>query len=120
MITAYVKNDDLGVMLFDGARARTEFNSTTQRKDAETGLPLWTVSVVLRQEGSSQSESLQVNVPCASNPADSLQVFTPVAFKGLRMMTDMGDNGRRWVSWRADKVGGASAQAQARPSQAQK
>jgi hypothetical protein len=102
MITAEITKS-MGAMYFDGAFPKTEYGTGEQKKNAE-GVPLWSVSVLLRQPDSRKTESLTVTMPAAQDPAALIEPFTPIAFEGLRVMT--GENGGRvWVSFAADKCG---------------
>lgn len=111
MLTVNVK-EKLGVMLFDSCFPKNDFETKQQKVDNGTGLPLWSVSVLLRQADSRRSESITITVPSAKDPAESLEPLSPVAFEGLRLMTGVND-GRPWVSFRADRVGVPAAATQA-------
>lgn len=57
----------LGLMLFDTSHPKTEYGETTQRA-ADEGIPLWVVSVIVRQHNARRSESLSASVPSQQNP----------------------------------------------------
>lgn len=103
MITVELKNN-LGNMIFDSAFPRNDFDTKEQKIDAETGLPIWSVAVLLRQPNSRRSESMTINVPSQKDPNEMFVGFDPIAFDGLRIMTGEND-GNKWVSFSADKVG---------------
>lgn len=107
MLTVDIKNN-IGTILFDGAYPRNDFETKQQKTDSETGLPMWSIAVVLRQPNSRRSENLTVNVPNAKDPNEQLNPFEPIAFDGLRIMTGE-SGGKTWVSFAADKFGRAAA-----------
>lgn len=95
-------DQDLGTMIFDSAFPRNDFETKEQKKNSE-GVPMWSVSLILRQADARRSETLTVNIPSPEDPSKSFGIFAPVALKGLRVMT--GDNdGRTWISFAADKI----------------
>lgn len=102
MITAEITKP-MGAMYFDGAFPKNEYGADIQKTNAD-GVPLWSVAVLLRQPESRKTESMTITVPAQKDPSQVLEVFTPIAFEGLRVMTGESNN-RPWVSFAADKCG---------------
>lgn len=92
-----------GVILFDNARPKNEFNSQAQKTD-ENGVPQWRCRCVVRQNGANQSEFVDVTIASPVDPNSSVNPFTPIVFDGLRVMTGQGHNGATWVSLFADSM----------------
>lgn len=92
----------LGRVFFDGAFPRNDFDTGVQKKN-DAGVPIWSISVVLRQPDSRRSENLTVNVPATKDPNDIFDVLCPIQFEGLKIMTGA-NKGNTWVSFSADKI----------------
>ena len=101
-------NKPIGVYIFDGASPKREYGTETQQTN-EAGMPIWSVSCFVRQADSTRSESITVNVPSRTNPADTIQPFSPVGFEGLGVRTGRSSNGS-WVAFWADRIGVQSRQ----------
>ena len=98
----------IGIYIFDGASPKREYGTETQQVN-DNGLPIWAVSCFVRQADSTHSESITGNVPSRTNPADSIQAFSPVGFEGFGVRTGRSSNGS-WVAFWADRIGVQSQQ----------
>lgn len=92
-----------GLVLFDSARPKNEFNSQAQKVD-ENGVPQWRCRCVVRLEDANQSEFVDVTIASPVDPSTVVNPFARVAFDGLRVMTGQGHNGATWVSLFADSM----------------
>ena len=95
-------DQDLGMLIFDTAFPRNDYETKEQRKNAD-GVPQWSVSLILRQEDARRSESLTITIPSQDDPSKHFKIFEQVRVEGLRVMTGSND-GRTWVSFGADKI----------------
>lgn len=101
MLTVEVKNT-LGVLRFDGAFPKKDFESGIQKE--KDGVPLWQVVCLLRQPDSNVSDKITVVIPAQKNPSEFIEPFAQIGFENLRILTGE-QNGRTWVAFHADKVG---------------
>ena len=92
-----------GLVLFDSARPKNEFNSQAQKVD-ENGVPQWRCRCVVRWEDANQSECEEGTIASTVDPSTVVNPFARVAFDGLRVMTGQGHNGATWVSLFADSM----------------
>lgn len=107
MLNVEIKNN-LGTILFDSAFPRNDYETKQQKVDAETGMPMWTVNILVRQPNARRTELMSVNVPAAKDPTEIFAPLEQIAFENLHVMTGSND-GRTWVSFAADKVGKSAA-----------
>lgn len=92
-----------GVVLFDSAYAKTDYETKEQKTDA-TGTPLWIVNCLVREPEARRTENVAITVPLQKNPEELLQPLQPVAFDGLSILTgEM--NGKPFCSLRASQIG---------------
>lgn len=90
--------------LSDGSRRATG----NQAKHAESGLPLWTVDVLVDDDEARRAEVVGVTVASADEPV--CEKWKPVRFRGL-VATIYNDqaSGRATVSLKADAIEGHSS-----------
>ncbi|HEY2203401.1 MAG TPA: hypothetical protein VGH99_02835 [Pseudonocardia sp.] len=98
------------VELSDGQRRA----SGNQAKHPDSGLPLWTVDVLIDDDDARRAEVIGVTVASADEPVT--EKWRPVRFRGLTatIYNDQ-SNGRATVSLKADGVEQASSAARPTP-----
>lgn len=104
-------NGELGTMLFDAATPRNDFDTGMQRVDAETGLPQWSVGVLLRQEDARRAEPINITVNSKDDPNEQFEYGDKVIAENIVCRTGAAQNGGNWVSFTADAIKPASGSA---------
>lgn len=102
-------NGDLGIMLFDASNPRNDFETGQQRVDNESGLPQWSVAVLLRQEDARRAEPINITVNSKEDPGKGLEYGDKVVAENIVCRTGAAQNGGNWVSFTADSIKPASA-----------
>lgn len=118
MLTLDLKGD-LGIMLFDTATPRNDFDTGLQRVDEETGLPQWSVAVLLRQEDARRAEPINITVLAKEDPNESFEYGDKVIAENIICRTGAAQNGGNWVSFTADAIKPAPAKGAAAPKPAE-
>lgn len=106
---------DLGIMLYDAASPRNDFETGQQRIDEETGLPQWSVAVLLRQEGARRAEPINITVNSKTDPNDEFEYGDKVIAENIVCRTGAAQNGGNWVSFTADGIRPAQGRSGAAP-----
>lgn len=102
---------DLGIMLYDTATPRNDFDTGMQRVDAETGLPQWSVAVLLRQEDARRAEPINITINSKDDPNDQFEYGDKVVAEGIMCRTGAAQNGGNWISFTASAIKPAPAKA---------
>lgn len=118
MLTLDLKGD-LGIMLYDTASPRNDFETGQQRIDEETGLPQWSVAVLLRQEDARRAEPINITVLAKNDPNESFEYGDKVIAENITCRTGAAQNGGNWVSFTADAIKPAPAKSAAQPKPAE-
>ena len=104
-------NGDLGIMLYDTATPRNDFDSGVQKIDEETGLPQWSVAVLLRQEDARRAEPINITVNSKEDPNTKFEYGDKVMAENIVCRTGASPNGGNWVSFTADAIKSAPSKA---------
>jgi hypothetical protein len=78
-----------------------------QERDADTGMPLWTVDVVIDGDDDARSEAIGVRLPALSAPL--VTKWQPVTFEGLVVAVRTNRAGGMTAYWSASGVAGVPA-----------
>lgn len=80
-----------------------------QRRDPDTGMPLWGVACMLIQDGGTDSERISLTVPGVSSPTEAagLRPLQPVEVSGLRVEVWPSKHGSM-VSFKVDAIRGVA------------